>query len=853
MTDTDRRSRLIKRSVMAVIVSALLLALWGIALFTEDVRKEIDTLAIANSDSLQWSLAQFEVEFLQMEQALEAAIATTETRSAPAPDEPARRPADPEAIAEFARRFDIFYSRASTLLDGVGFTEVVESDRVKQDIENIRVFIESSASAIDAGPNHLSPRLAAILAQARALEPSVRAIGIEGVRAFAEQAKLQRERVHASLVRLAELTVALLTALTGGIFALWGLWDIGRAKTRALAGAKLRLEAVIDTALDAVVVTDSDLRIVEFNAAAEAIFGHVKQDLIGAPFAGTILPAEAGGLLREMVGTGLNTLQARRKSGARFPVELSVSATRIGRQMIFVSYLRDITERVAAERELVAARDRAMAGERAKAAFVAVMSHEMRTPLSALLGTLENLRATELTEKQERQAGAMQQAGDILLQHVNDVLDLERLEAGKLDLLREAYDPRQVAAQVIETIRAEAETMGNELRVCAKSLPEGLRLEGDAGRIRQVLVNLAGNANKFTTEGRISIEMEYHPETERVIFRVQDTGIGIAPADQERVFDDFVSLDRSNHSNRAGTGLGLGIARRMVQAMEGEIGVSSALGAGSTFWFELPAPPARAPAPAQTPPAQTLPSRPLRVLLAEDSELNREVLCEMLARSQHIVTPVTNGAEALEAACAQAFDVILMDINMPVMGGLEATAAIRSIQGPNQRTPIITVSANVGPEQDMRGALAGVNGALTKPISKAALDRMLANLEVEPSPAPQGLLETETLGDLRDLLGKARFETACMKFLTEGATHLPALHHALRGAEMHLLAATAHKFAGAAALLGAPVLRSALLDLEASAHEAKAEALPPALASVETTWHQTAKALAAFLAQDDYP
>ena len=852
-----------RRAVAALIVSALVLSIWGVVEFGRDVRKEIDALAIANSDSLQWSLSQLEVEFLTMRRVWDGGIAQ-----------------DPRQAAEFLRRFDIFYSRVATVLEARGFETFQEDPAARALASRVHGFVTETAARIDALPDPgngaaVQAALTGWDAQVEQVSGDVRAIALAGVRSFTRASNLQRERVHGALLRLAGLTVAMLSVLTGAVFALWALWDFGQRRTLSLRAAKLRLEAVIETALDAVIVVDDTMRVIEFNAAAEQTFGYTRAEAVGRDLAELIIPSrfvsahlaavrryrETG--LRTIVGSGLKRLLARRKDGSQFAVELSISSTQIGRREIFVSYLRDITERVSAERELVTARDRAMAGERAKAAFVAVMSHELRTPLSGLLGTLENLRTTRLTQRQRKYIDAMQQAGDLLLQHVNDVLDVERLNAGKMEMSRLPFSPQDLASQLFTAMEAEAQARGNQFSLrLSPDLPP--RLLGDPGRIRQVLVNLVGNANKFTDQGQIVVSIEYDPAESRLCYRVRDTGMGIAEQDLSRIFDDFVSLSQESRGRQPGSGLGLGIARRIVEAMQGQIGVKSAPGLGSEFWVEFPAPLAPGPeravgAPVETPPEipapPPVPGAALHVLVAEDSPVNRDVLCEMLHRSGHRVTAVQDGAEAVERALAEAFDVILMDINMPRKSGFEAVAEIRAGAGPNRSVPIIAVSANIAPDMPLHAELAGFDETLPKPFSKRGLDAVLAGprrpTPPEPARAPgAAVLNHETRAELAEALDAAAFARARAAYLSDGHAQIASLRHALRLGELHLLASVAHRLAGASGLMGAERLAAALARLEEIAREDRPEELGPAMAEVLALWPRTVKAL---IVEDQQP
>ncbi|SOC10417.1 sensor histidine kinase [Rhodobacter maris] len=577
-------SQPLRHLLFAGLVALLLTAGVSLYHYGAAVRVDIDNLAIANSDSLQWTLAQLEVEYYQFEETLVRGSADSRVD-----------------LEDFSRKFDIFYSRAQTIRDGAGFRVVTETEAASAALSRLDRYLIETAAQIDAGPETLKQALPRLRQTTREMASEVRTISSYGVNALAERAKDQREQVFDSLIRLASLTAALLATVSAGFIITWWLWRYGRNQTQSLVFAKARLEAVIGTSIDAVIVVDQTGRVIEFNGAAEKVFGYTRAEAQGTLMHDLIVPHHmkaahdagfrryrAGGVPR-IAGHGLIGLQARRKNGSVFPAELSVTATRIGKKEIFVGYLRDITDRVAAEQELIDARDSAMAGERAQSEFVAVMSHEMRTPLNGLLGTLDLLVETPLDATQRRFVESMQKAGEILLSHVNNTLDVERLDAGKFSLVREPFAPMEVADEIVQTQAGAAAARGNQLVAVAEGrLPEAV--EGDALRIRQVLINLVGNAIKFTRNGKISVEVEYHRDQGQLEYRVIDTGIGI-PADQaERIFDDFVTLDPELSREATGSGLGLSIARRLMRAMRGEIGVESDVGKGSAFWITLPAP-----------------------------------------------------------------------------------------------------------------------------------------------------------------------------------------------------------------------------------------------------------------------
>lgn len=845
MSRQDNVRRLASVAWVILLLFGLTAAILGIFRYSVEVKQEIDTLAIANSDSLQWALAQLEVEYGQ----LRVATLNTDAENC-------------ASLQEFSRRFDIFYSRVHTVLDGRGYDKVIANTGVKDDVVAVEAFTVDAAKIIDAGPAPLIAALPELAQRLETLAPSVRAISLQGVREFTSEAKRQREQVFFALVRLAVLTSALLAALSAGLLAMWWLWQFGLRQARSQKASKARLEAVIGTSLDAVIVIDRKGIVTEFNGAAENIFGYSHDEAIGHKLSELIIPdhlvaAHDAGMRRyartqetRIIGHGLIELEAKRKDGSLFSAELSVSSTRIGPDDYFISYLRDITARVAAEQELINARDKAMEGQRAKAAFVAVMSHEMRTPLNGLLGTLDILRETRLTNEQRRFVHAMEQAGHILLQHVNDVLDMERLDAGKLSFAHVGFDPGTLATQIIEAQRNEAAARGNKLEYEIVGDHPG-HVVGDPMRIRQVLLNLVGNAIKFTMQGTIRIEIEYYGAQSELEFRVMNSGIGISQTDAERIFDDFVTLDPDQSRSQTGTGLGLGIARRLVHAMGGTIGVESEPDDGSVFWFSLPANRAtgvKAPPPPEASALQdglgTAPS--FDILVVEDNDINRVVLCEMLRRAGHTSFEARTGREGVELANTRPFDAILMDLNMPEMNGIEATQTIRNAPGPNQRTAIIAITANILPEARAELEQAGVGLVVSKPISRKALEKALHDAlrpqnRVPMPKTPIAASGDETIADLAAALGAEKFRQVCEKFVTEGELHIATLKKTLEDGDLQTHASIAHKFSGAAALMGLELLHMALKHQENISREGDMEAAVEGYDEVTETWVDAAK------------
>ena len=809
---------------MAVLLFMTLLAV-ALIKMNRGVYEQIDALATANSDSVQWSLAQSDVELLALVNAISEALRDNAS-----------------SVAPVRTRFDVFYSRAQTLATSPLLTELREDAAVVGALKRIEAYLDDTVTLIDSDDAVLRNGLPKLSVDTAALRRHVRDINLKGIAVLSQVSDDQRKSIATTLTLVSYLALALFCVLI--LAALLLLFFLRQERTRAREQHQMRsrLSAMVSSSLDAVIAVDKKGTVIDYNGAAEGIFGYARDEAIGAKMEDLIVPdhlkeAHRSGMDRyartgekHVIGKGRVQLEAKDKDGRVFPVELSIASSDSEEGEIFVSFLRDISRRVAAEQALIKARDDAVAGEKAKADFIAVMSHEMRTPLNGMLGTLELFNFEEQTPKDREYLEIIKASGKLLLHHVDNVLEISRAEAGKIELSERVFSVPALVRELVESQRGVSEHRGNSLTKMI-DLDGGDYAVGDPTRIRQILLNLIGNAIKFTRNGSITVEARRMPNDDVVEFRVTDTGIGISAGDRERIFEDFVTLDPTFTRAVGGTGLGLAIVRRLVNAMGGTIGLESSSGYGSSFWVRLPLLLSQENT-AQKPEAthETFHEAdpvidPMKILLVEDNRINRIVARGLLEKDGHRVDEAHNGEQGVEKAASDTYDLVLMDISMPVMDGIEATRAIRKAEHAGTHLPIVALTANAIPSERDRFLAAGLDDILVKPITLSGLRQVLRqystgrrvsrNGNAEEADVFDAVVNHGHLEELAAALGKDKVDGLIRAVLSEAGLAMHAIAQKLdaRGTDDDLKEMVHHS-AGSAALLGAEALRGVLVGIE---------------------------------------
>ena len=614
-----------------------------------------------------------------------------------------------------------------------------------------------------------------------------------------------------------------------------------------LTASSRQLALTVAGSMDAIIIADGFSKIIEYNTSAQGVFGWSREEIIGKTmeeifFRSGLRDAYKNAMAQSLELSHTNAvdgvrveLTAWRKNGEEFEVELNMTYVERNDDAIYMAYIRDISDRKVAEKILIEARDRAERTDKAKSQFLAVMSHEMRTPLAGIIGVMDLLKTTKLTKKQDHYVQIATSSGEVMLEHINEALDITRIEGGALNLSPQEFNLPDLVRSLVEVLKplASEKVLNLDFQIDSNIKTNFM---GDSLRIRQILTNLLGNSIKFTDEGSIKfvIGHSYVSDVSTVKFKITDTGVGIAPENHEKIFEDFMAISSGDQRQTRGDGLGLSISRKIARQMGGDIIVESNINEGATFILSLPLVQV-AKTDVVEPKGLDIPvenSKKINVLVVEDSITNREVLCDMLEGMGHKVIGAINGLEALGQVKKQIFDIIFMDINMPIMGGIEAVQKIRSGGGLNSKTYIAGLTAHGSDEFGVEAEQAGMDCYFTKPIRLVTLQKIISDVvSADPLKTPSEL--SPVLKELFETLGREKVLGVSKVFFEELSHFIQQCNQGIFSKDNHALAEATHKIKGAAAMLGLDLLETTFAQLEIDAREGNVRDLTNRIKSLD--------------------
>jgi len=841
----------------ALVIAAVAVVLGIVLALSLILAQRIAALKTAPEDNTQWFLARLEVDFLKLQNSVDLYMLGV---------------AD---LEDLRLRYDIFFSRITLMHEGRATRWLLAFPEDKANLTKISDFLEKSVTIIDAPDRVLAARVPQLKVGLDQIEQAVARFALSAISKNAERSDGQRVEIIRLLQSIAGALFLLFVALLAAILVLIRQKGRLNAKTVEVETGNARLASTLGASLDAIVVVRHDGTIIDFNGSAEEVFQFERIDALGRNYFETLVPkhlrdtyrsrfqsadAEVEAELQaELAGTqnarsGRFQVYALRADGAEIPVEVSVASAQGDDGPIHIAYLRDITQDLEREDQLLIARDEALAAYKEKSKFLAVMSHEMRTPLNGIVSALDLMHDTPLTKEQSSFLKAAETSSEILIGHVNDVLDIERIESGTGNDRAEPVDIDAVLSQTLEAVRAVADRQETRLHLDRVGDDPGI-LRIDKRGLQQVLLNLLSNAIKFTPKGDVTLSATVKVQGDNLAqlkFQVSDTGQGIEERDQLRIFEDFVTVDSTYERRSQGTGLGLGIARRLVETLGGNLTCKSTPQEGSVFSFTVMVPTgAENPS---SPKRRTTGEHPAKlvsrnILLVEDNLLNRQLLARILTNLGQNVDEAADGFEGVQKASIKHYDLIFMDISMPNLNGVRATEMIRGSRGLSRNTPIYAVTAHALPDDKKRFERVGMAGTMTKPVRKADVERFLATFKdpaaprsdptvrdetpADPNLAP--LIDQDHFGELKEIFDGA-FAQKVQAFTTTFSRDLELLAET---SDLTKIQEKVHQMAGAAATFGAKRLHGNLSRIEAACKAGQLEKAQGLNDALKTIWHDT--------------
>ena len=833
-----------KFTVRLSIVFAFTLTILGLALlgyYYAGLKNSAQEFQFAASDNVTWTIVQIQVDHQNLQLALARGVIGTER-------------GDPADLSEIKRAFDIYYSR----------------------VDAGKALYRSAFSNTNAGPGEIFNRLnLSKIAIAQEIDtwvaPSRRDLittladvdrVADDIRLFTTQA-LEVLVADASAKRIGHLTIlnrsaSLLVLVVGLLFGMLAvpLALQKRLKYHATENARIaeHLKNIIDASQDGVVVADSTATVWQYNKAAQNIFGYTPTEAIGAKMEKLFTPerhhqAHENGMntyhatgYGHIANNGRHVLTACDKEGREFPLEVTLATSSDSTNgVIFIGIMRDISNRIENEKKLEAAVKDARQEAFAKQRFFDIMSHEMRTPLQGVLATFDLLDDSSTSDVQRTLIDLGKRSGLKALNQVNNSLEFASLNDDQPSNLSEIIDPAAALKDLISVLDPLLIQQANTISL---SFPKhkAIQIYSNKRMLDAIFENLLANANKFTKGGHLGVKLQAsmpsHDETLLTI-RVQDSGIGIAEEQLATIFDDFATTSTSDIRTPKGTGLGLGIVKRATERMGGKLTVDSTVGVGSAFTFKClfkTAHPQMGELDARSVQDVSLGqsedphgSKPL-VLVVDDNEINQVLIGGMLERLGCLADYAQDGLVAVEKCNSSTYDLILMDLSMPNLNGIETTHVIKQLH--TKQGPIVCITAQASKDTLRTVQDAGMLDLMTKPIRLENLAELLKQVDLSKSPeygdrlpptsglsVDEGVIDLSSIQDLVDDLGQDYTTNILNQFELTIKTELKETLQHLKTGQLDQAADVLHGAAGSAGMLGAIALGQAFLTLETSARE----------------------------------
>lgn len=851
--ETLVKARPRSHSPRLLFISAFALAILGLALLVTLALQSQRSLADYRStqlDNSTWLFAQLEVDHLNLRRSVTDAIMAANGRS------------DYQPEPHFFTSFDIFYSRVQVLAARIAILEEFqelspEFRRAWQQIETELlqlVGIYDGTEVWDA--ETLAELLVCLDRQAEAVRQvivlALRNITTASAEMFDQNVQLTLYFVTSAIVMV--LVLGIMVAISGR------LASRVSDHSKRLGRLTTTLQRTFNASHDAIVLVDSLGLIVSCNTAAEKVFGWSRRELIGGSACEFLVPgrfsdscaAELGRAASlsptSFVDRGPVRLVCLRKDGSEFIAELvSVAETDSEDNRFLVCFIRDVSKQTQTEQLLRDAKLEAERVARNKARFLAVVSHELRTPLHGIAASIELMPDWVLQDDETQDLIRTARTSSVTaLEILDEVLSAFEIESDASRNKSEVFVPADLAAEIVMQNRSVA-FLSNTTISLQNDWTRSTRIAANRKAFRHALANLCRNATKFTQNGEVIVRLLESPtQPGNMRVEVEDTGIGIAPEDLERVFEDFETAERIPVANISGTGLGLGIVKRAIEALDGTVGVTSQKGWGSLFWFEFPV--QAAPDDPREPDMPGCPSRvstSLRVLVVDDNDINRHVMSRMLQRLGHEVETAADGESAVACVATTRFDVVFMDLNMPGMNGYEASCRIHS-ENPGSSIKIIAVTANTESGLADFVLRKGFHRLILKPFTKNDLKETLDEIGMTEAAVQvvhpgSELFDPSGVADFIDALGQDLALQTTQRAFLEAEASLSALDEAAQPGQHHRRAI--HSAAGALGFVGAIACSKAFQALEDALKTSDEAMIAAARAESEAILQQSRNAL----------